>query len=52
MKAAPYPLTASAKAARMLLEKIENPQSSVRTVQLEGLLNVRGSSDPRMLERE
>ena len=39
-------------AARMLLEKIENPQSAVRTVQLEGLLNVRGSSDPRMLERE
>lgn len=39
-------------AARLLLEKIQNPASEDRTVVLEGLLNVRGSSDPRMLEAE
>ena len=39
-------------AARMLLEKIENPSTADRTVVLEGLLHVRGSSDPRMLESE
>lgn len=39
-------------AARLLLEKIQDPASENRTVVLEGLLNVRGSSDPKMLDGE
>ena len=37
-------------AARMLLEKIENPDSENRTIVLEGILNVRGSSDPAKVD--
>ncbi len=33
-------------AARMLLEKIENPGAEVRQVVLDAVLNIRGSSDP------
>ena len=39
-------------AAQLLLEKIQDPASENRTVVLEGLLNVRGSSDPKMLDGE
>lgn len=39
-------------AARLLLEKIQHPAAENRTVVLEGLLNVRGSSDPKMLDAE
>ena len=37
-------------AARLLLDRIRNPNAEIRTVVLEGLLNVRGSSDSRMLD--
>lgn len=36
-------------AARMLLEKIENPDAEVRQVVLDATINVRGSSDPKKL---
>lgn len=39
-------------AAQLLLEKIQDPAAPDRTVVLEGLLNIRGSSDPKLLDDE
>lgn len=39
-------------AAELLLEKIQNPQAEERTIVLDAAINVRGSSDPKMVGKE